>query len=142
MGRAEAIVGTRLQQFPASEGKSSVADITPIKKLRPGSADIVEGQKVRVPGSRVCDEAVPLDKQAMLRLDILVQPLEDEERIIASRPEAINRHDMDQGIDASDVKIGKQEALGKIDLLKTSRKSVDRRLHVHGGSGAERDRGK
>ena len=73
MGCPEAAVGARLQQFATSERKSSVANIPVIMKLRPRSADIIEGEKVRAPGVSVSDEAVPLNEEAMLRLDVLVQ---------------------------------------------------------------------
>ena len=65
--------------------------------------------------------------------------LKNEERIFASRSQAIDPDHTDRWIEVPDVGIGEQEALGKVDLLKTSCERINCRIHIHGRRSAKRD---
>lgn len=139
MRRPKSVVGTGLQQLAGPERKTAVSDISAPPKLRPWRADIVKREKLRCPGLSVDDEAVPLNEQAMLGVDMFVQPLEDEERIVARRPKVLDADDTDRSFRIRDVGICEQQGLSEIDLSEASPKRLDGRPNIYGRRGAKRD---
>ena len=70
-----------LHQAKASKGETAVAHIMSIRKLRPARADIVIIKKLGSPARCVEHMAIPLHNQAMRRVDMIHDAMQNEFRI-------------------------------------------------------------